>query len=542
MRRGEDDDFGIVGRRGRMNAELRTFCFALIAGFSIQVASSAMPFESLLDLPSTYTNGRVSQLVVIEPGQTVTLMDAEGPGAITHIWMTLGQNIPRQVVLRMYWDGETEPSVEAPISDFFGVGHNRLEPELYFATPCLAVAPENGYNVYMPMPFRERARVTVTNDQTTRLASGGGLYFQADYVRYESLPEDTPYFHAQWRREAPAIRRGPGYTVLQAQGRGFIAGVTHHIRVDDTSDTWFHGGGDTIYLDGKTNPTVLKGIGGEDFVGESWHGSLFSSPYAGCTSLKNGNISLYRFFTESPPQFRDSAWFMIGAMQNEMTSVAYWYQTEPHAKFFTLPDPPLRDPSSTIASGAYDVAFEGDACIPVAVLGPFAGAIDMATPIEGMERIDTNRGMLTNYMLPYGDVIPDETNRAVNWRPAETVLSWLDLDAILKPKMPGPRGVQALPDTIAFVLLRVQSASATTREMRIGHDDAVRIWLNGKPTGDIAPRNGFTLDTASLPLNSGANEILIKAANTWNTNWAAFALALSFNDASGLTFDSARAN
>lgn len=496
----------------------------------------AAPFADLLDLPSDYSSHRVTRLAALEANQTATLFEADGPGAVTHIWMTLEQNEPRRLVLRMYWDDEAEPSVEAPLADFFGVGHNHLEPETYFATPCLAVAPKNGYNVYFPMPFRSRARITITNEQNKALNEGGGLYFQADYVRFAELAAGTPYFRAQWRREAPAARRARPYTILQTAGNGFIAGVTLHVRADDASDKWFHGGGDLLLTDGESVPKVIKGIGGEDFFGESWSSSTFVSPYAGCTNERNGEISLYRFFLEGPPRFRSSAWLGFGAMENEMTSVVYWYQSGPLERFTELPAVEERLPKSPLSPGRYDRRLRAGDQVPVAIIGPFLGDIDFAIPLDGMAEIDTRVGLLTNYFRPYKDIVPDANNRQVRWERTETELQWIDFDAAYKPKMTGPRGVQAMPDALAYACLRFDAAEARAVELLVGHDDAVRVWLNGAEAAALPALPEFGGERVTLNARAGTNTLLIKVANDWNSNWGAFVLSLYFPDKTGLSF------
>lgn len=496
----------------------------------------AVPFERELRLPSQYTTERVTQFMGIPAGETVTLLDLEGPAAITHLWMTVGKCTPRHIVLRMYWDGETTPSVEAPLSDFFGVGHNNTEPELYFATPSLSVAPKNGYNMYLPMPFRGRARITVTNDQEVALTEGGGLYFQADIRRYKSLAEDTPYFRAQWRREAPAQRRGEAYSVIEATGSGFVAGLTLHVRDDDIADKWYHGGGDMIFIDGPTAPNVLKGIGGEDFFGQSWASHLFASPYAGCTNTANNEISLYRFFLEGAPHFSHSIRVAFGAMENEITSVGYWYQTGPYESAFPFPPADERLPHQTMTENGAKLTLLKSEQIPVALIGPFAGTIDLPNPLDGLHPLPVGTPLLTNYGRPFMNTVPNETNRRISWLRSVTSLSWLDLEAIYKPKMIGVGTVQSMPGAVAFVLVRINSSATQDATLRIGHDDGVRAWLNGKPIATLKSESRFDLGSVKIRLDRGTNNVLLKVANDWNTNWAAFAVSLSLEVESPVQF------
>ena len=174
---------------------------------------------------------------------------------------------------------------------------------------------------------------------------------------------------------------------------------------DDESDKWFHGGGDYIFIDGATDPKVLKGIGGEDFYGESWGSANFSSPYAGSTMHRDGKISMYRFFLEAPIRFNESIRFGLGSLENENTSVGYWYQTEPHRRFFDLPPRDLRHPDSTIFPGAYDVELRPESRVPVAVVGPFSGDMKLSTPLDGVSSVDMLLSLSTNYVLERGDLI-----------------------------------------------------------------------------------------------------------------------------------------
>ncbi|MBN2310511.1 MAG: DUF2961 domain-containing protein [Candidatus Hydrogenedentes bacterium] len=504
---------------------------------AIGAVSHAAPFGRELGLPPALENGRVTRLVHIDADATATLMEMDGPGCVTHLWMTMGENDPRRVVLRMYWDGEPDPSVEAPLADFFGVGHGERAftdaSDMPLRTPCLVVAPDNGYNAYLPMPFREHARITVTNDQDAPLKAGGGLYFQADYVRYDALAESVPYLHAQWRREAPALRRARPYTIVQALGDGFLAGVTIHVRADDTSDAWFHGGGDTIFLDGLAAPNLIKGIGGEDFVGAAWGAKPFASRYAGCTVSRDRRVSLYRFFLEAPPRFTDAAWFALGAMANEITSVGYWYQREPHVRFAALPPPELRAPASTIAPGAFDVELLPDRQLDVAVVGPFLGGVTSRAPIDSLPAQDLSALLRTNYPKLYKTADRLFEAGLVRWERARTTLFWLDFEALYKPKMEEAFGVETLPDTLAYACIRAHCDDAESCTLSVGHDDAVRVFTNGVRIADLSPQPRFTLDEVELELAPGANDILLKIANAWNTDFAAFAVSLGLRDSEG---------
>ena len=504
--------------------------------------SQAMPFEQQLTLPQDYDSRRITRYTPLETGGTITLLDVKGPGSINHIWFTTrGDNDFRKIILRMYWDGETDPSVEAPLTDFFGVGHNLTVTPQFFSTRCLVIAPNNGYNCYFPMPFRQLARITLTNEQEKDVA--GNIYFQADYRIFRTLSPDVPYFHAQWRREAPALRRAAPFTIIQALGKGFLAGMTYHIRRDDDADHWVHGGGDMLYLDAQINPYFINGIGGEDSFGASWSDiQPFISPYTGCTMQQEGKVSLYRFYTDAPVQFQKSVRLAFGAMKDEITSVGYWYQSEPHHRFYNLPPSDLRDPASTIGVAAYDVELAQEQQIPVAVIGPFEG--DIATELPPEKSIDLTKPLTTNYKAVYKTTYAKVENsdaqnqqRLVRWEHARTTLGWLDFAALYKPKMKGPITVQLMPNAIAYTLIRVTSDESRLCPLLIGHDDALRLWLNGQLIADMPARQAFQGEKVDLTLQAGTNNILLKVPNDINENLYAYAVSLFFPDRSGLTFD-----
>jgi len=501
----------------------------------IPLMGPSMPFERQLHLPENYRARRITKLLSVPKGETKTLMDINGPCCIAHIWMTTNRsNDFRKIILRMYWDEESEPSVEAPLSDFFGIGHNLARTENWFFTPCLALSPFNGYNCYFPMPFKEKAKITITNDQDRDIK--GSVYFQADYQEYDKLPGNVPYFHAQWRREAPALRRARPYTVIQAVGTGFLAGMSYHLRVDDSADDWCHGGGDIIYLDAETHPGCINGIGGEDYFGASWGIDPFVSPYAGCIcNVDDKKLSMYRFYLESPIPFEHSVRLAFGAMANEITSVGYWYQTEPHTAFFKMPEPDLRSPEKNIEPGKYDLEILPQKQLNIAVIGPFKGGIDTAFAPE--KEIDFKNPLKTNYTRRYKTDHPGEDDRLVRWERARTTLGWLDFEILYKPKMTGPRGVQIMPGSVAYAYIRLFSDASRSCKLNLGYDDPLRVWLNGEQIADLPEEVGFKGQILELQLRKGANDLLLKVTNSINQNWSVFAISLEFPEIKGISFD-----
>src|ERR1700722_14651515 len=263
----------------------------------------------------------------IAPGGTLTLLDESGPGLITHFWATIASDDPnhlKALVLRMYWDGESTPSVETPIGDFFGLGLGNYF--LYQSAP-LAVGSDKALNCFFPMPFQKHARITVTNEGSERTNS---FYFNIDYRAYSKpLPVDTLYFHAQYRQAAPAhgwtnqwksngdaivndkknLNGEGNYVWLEATGRGHFAGVT--MSVLQNQDGWWGEGDDIFFVDGEALPSI-NGTGSEDyflgawdFGGHAFSYQLFGAPVVGEERV-DGRWSLYRFHLDSPIPFTKS--------------------------------------------------------------------------------------------------------------------------------------------------------------------------------------------------------------------------------------------
>jgi len=348
---------------------------------AIHAQSCTGSTESLFTLtrPHDYVQKRVSSYDrtggnadarQIAPGETLEVLDAVGPGVITHVWFTIAspeQFHLKKLVLRMYWDGETSPSVEAPVGDFFGLGLG--EYFLYQSVP-LAVAPEKALNSFFPMPFRKHARITVTNEGKRKVDA---FYFNIDYRACEApLPADTLYFHAQYRQQTPnhgwtsdwafnwdknvndrKNLHGEGnYVWLEAKGRGHFVGVT--MSVLQNQDGWWGEGDDMFFVDGEKLPSI-NGTGTEDYFLGAWDfGShpfaygLMGAPVKG-EELAGSRSSVYRFHLDSPITFTKSLLATIehghaNHRSDNFFSVAYWYQTEPHAPFPTLPPAEERIP------------------------------------------------------------------------------------------------------------------------------------------------------------------------------------------------------
>ena len=336
------------------------------------VASSLCAAETLDDLPlqKDYQAARESSfdrsggnydMRAVAPGQTLVVADLKGPGCITHIWFT--QMYPahgalRKLALRIYFDGAATPCVQAPLGDFFGLGHAATYS---YASEAQAVGTQGGLNSFWKMPFARSARVTVTNEGRQPCPA---LYYYVDYRKFDKPQPGAACFHAVYRQAMPC-EVGKPYTIMDATGRGHYVGC--NLSVEQNAEGWWGEGDDLFFIDGETTPSMW-GTGSEDYFAGAWcFGTEYSFPYLGMPlrarpnadggldrcgpelklekspewlwpqAWRKGDLwNVYRYHVQDPVPFRKSLRLAIehGADKNERTdsysSVAYWYQDEPH--------------------------------------------------------------------------------------------------------------------------------------------------------------------------------------------------------------------
>ncbi|MEW6271733.1 MAG: glycoside hydrolase family 172 protein [Thermodesulfobacteriota bacterium] len=312
--------------------------------------------------------GRNWDFVVVGPGQTAVLMEHDGPGCVTHLYCALA--FPevtdyRDAILRCFWDGEESPSVEVPLGDFFALAHARVR---LLRSALVAVNPgfgaSHGLHAYFPMPFERGARITLEHRGDRSL--GGALpafWYHVDYETYDApLPARTLRFHAQWRQERPTTPIGErpnvqlhegvnldgaeNYVALEARGAGQMVGLV--LEINNVAGGWYGEGDDMVFVDDEAWPPSIHGTGTEEiFGGGACPTREFAGPYHGFHLVESadfaGLVGAYRWFVRDPIRFtRALRWTVehghANNFANEYASVAYWYQSEPHAPFPALPD------------------------------------------------------------------------------------------------------------------------------------------------------------------------------------------------------------
>ena len=302
----------------------------------------------------------------IEAGGTLEIFNASGAGAVSHIWFTIAAQSPvhlKELVLRMYWDGARQASVETPIGDFFGLN---LGDYTIYESEYLACSPGRSLNCYFAMPYRKSARMTVTNEGKLPV---GSFYSNIDYIAVDSLPAEALYFHAQYRQAAPCppsatdwnnngeankYKNPDGklnYVYCETRGRGHLMGVT--LGVLQNQDFWMGEGDDMIFIDDESKPAII-GTGSEDYFLGSWNFGgrdgarpfahrQYGAPFISSPERTGGRYLCYRFHGDNPVTFTR---YLKHTMEHGHANVradnfyscCYWYQDQPSPGFPALPN------------------------------------------------------------------------------------------------------------------------------------------------------------------------------------------------------------
>ncbi len=292
----------------------------------------------------------------IAPGETLTLAELEGPGEIRHIWFTIGaldRRFTRSLVLRFYWDDSEVPSVETPLGDFFAAGNGMRANTA--SLPLEVTSYGRAFNSYWRMPFRTKARLTITNEGDQRVSS---CYYYIDWLSFPDLPDDALYFHARYKQEFPVEPFSP-YTVAEIRGEGQYVGTV--LSIHSSMGSWLGESDDRFYIDGEEIPSLV-GTGMEDYFTDAWNLRLFSNLRAGITIYEpkglDQRVTGYRWHIADPITFRHSLRMEMerrsyAALTDPSTgedvtwdfkyrpdvlsSVAFWYATEPAERFWEFP-------------------------------------------------------------------------------------------------------------------------------------------------------------------------------------------------------------
>ena len=292
------------------------------------------------------TKWKVRPCITIPAGKVETIMDVECSGIIQHIWITVNNKFHRDLIIRFYWDGQDHPSVESPLGDLFCTG---WKTGVKINSLPINVNPQNGLNSYFPMPFKKSARITIENRSPENCR---GFFYAITFAETE-VAEDEAYFHARFRRTNPLPYMEDYLIVDGIEGKGHYVGT--YMAWQQNSTGWWGEGEIKYFVDGDGEFPSLAGTGTEDYFGGAWcFKENFSAPYLGypegsCDGKPGNRHGLYRFHIMDPIRFESDlkvtmqaiGWRSEGRylpLQDDIASVAYWYQTLPTAKFPELGD------------------------------------------------------------------------------------------------------------------------------------------------------------------------------------------------------------
>jgi hypothetical protein len=327
----------------------------------------AQDYKSLKQSSYDVTGGN-SDRWPIAPGATLEVFNQKGPGVISHIWYTIAaqsQTHLKELVMRMYWDGNAKPSVECPIGDFFGLN---LGQYMIYESAFTACSPGRSLNCYFAMPYRTSARITVTNEGSGQVNS---FYSNIDYMTVPALPADALYFHAQYRQASPCVavkgvQKNPdgklNYVLTETKGRGHLMGCTLGVLLN--ANGWMGEGDDMIFIDDESKPAII-GTGSEDYFLGSWNfggrdGAIpFGHRYYGAPLIMmpertGGRYCCYRWHGDNPVTFTKYLKYTLehghaNDRGDNWFSAAYWYQDKPYTDFPALPAVADRIPQVKIA-------------------------------------------------------------------------------------------------------------------------------------------------------------------------------------------------
>ena len=276
----------------------------------------------------------------LEAGEAVTLCDVEGPGTIRHIWVTTqGEPVNlRSMVVRAWWDGQEHPSIECPVGDFMGIAHGQVRA---YQSAVHSVGRNAGMNIWLPMPFTKRAKLTMTNEGAKKSV----LFYQIDYTIKDELPDDVGRLHVLFRRENPTTLKKDFELLPKREGKGrFIGSV---VGIHALSPNWWGEGEIKVYLDGDADFPTICGTGSEDYVGLSW--GIQDTPflYNGCSLDEKGYVCMYRWHLPDPILWKKDARVTIQQIgwgnglyerQDDWSAATFWYERVPSAPLPKFPD------------------------------------------------------------------------------------------------------------------------------------------------------------------------------------------------------------
>lgn len=515
----------------------KALLFAIVTPNTMATSQDNKSFEAFewnLNLPDNPISRRISRNFSFKGPEPIVLADIHGPGCIRRFWIT-GNNIGRNVVLRIYFDGEPVPYVEAPLNDFFGAMHNlmaspyphdaarkELPDDVYVLnTPFLAIKPKNGMTAYFAMPFATSARVEVIgSEQSTN------LYYTLDWHEYpEKVMKEPMRFAARWRREAPVRDYADEFILLDADGPGQLIGFIYSVDMLQSRQImrWSHAGADNIYIDGDGgNPAHLRGIGGEDFFGTSYSGgdylaqtSLFSDMPFYIQKDPEGNMQKlvgYRFFVNEAIHFQKSIHIRFASRAHDVASMVYWYTAKPVRPYFEMPPLEKRLPGSEVRRGEYDLPLPESGQWWVA--GPFPkGRFEHELPTNA--KFDQAKPL-------YG----------LTWKKFATIHGFVDFNHVYRPESNNSNSLTLNAVAVARTTLTVPTD--TKAMFTLAWDDQLVLRVNDGDPIDLGIQQYLQAKTVEVPLRKGENTVSLWLSNEVGLSRGAWVFSFHAITANGI--------
>ncbi len=473
-----------------------------------------------LNLPTDFLPDRVSLQDGVLPHTRYTVAELEGAGCIRHFWISLGKapELGRETLLRIYFDGNPEPYVEAPVGDFFGVMHGQAFYPIN--TEFIAVLEREGRNCYFPMPFENGARIEI---ETGELRAD--ISVTVDWHRFESMPEKRR-FCARWHRENPTESYGREFLMLDAEGPGELAGFFYAVRLLDYEDRWSHGGSENIYIDGETeNPIYIRGLGGEDTFGGSFGGAMHKPEtmlYTGMpyyTHEDDGKprpaprLTGYRFFKHDRIPFKKTVTMRFGCMKNDICATVYWYSEKTPKPFFRMTHESVVNPPR-VSLG--EVKWK--------VFGPIPNRCDL----DANALISAGLQGDFSLVVPLGDVAYGaDARKDARWLDGLNERGFLDFRRYFRVRK---GGVSPTEPGSALAVCDLIASCDGEAQIRVTYDD--QMTLTTKDEQKVLPNHrAFRNEDVRLKLKKGKNRIAILLTNTQNSNKGGWCFALNGTDA-----------
>ena len=512
-----------------------------------------------LNLPNLAIPDRVSIKRVLRPREKYVYANLDGPGCINHIWVTPTrvEDGNRDTVIRIFFDDEPIPYVEAPIGDFFGVMHGKKFYPLN--TPYISAAAECGYNCYFKMPFAKSAKIELeAGDQ------GNTIYLMVDWHRYPGqVLEESRRFCSRWRRESPASKYGEDYIILDADGPGELLGFVYGVRLFDNTDRWSHGGGDNIYIDGMGDyPAYIRGIGGEDSFGVGFGGALHSPTetylYHGMPYYVHEDIGEarpaqclvgYRFFAKDTIAFRESIHIRFGSMCNDICSNVYWYQEKPVRPFFIMPDfkyllsykrkfelsaSKLLSPS--LPRGTYDLPIPNTG--EWWICGPFNNKNNkaMKSTLKPETEVEVMYNQVYDGMHEEGSLWLTKGSREVGinkarWKKRSAIHGYIDFRHVFRPI---GKGVAPSEDGVALARCELNVPKDKKVTLQIAWSDELLLRVNNN-LFTMGDHYSFRDKKIVVNLAKGSNSIILKLSNSLGSNHGGWTFSFKATTEDGTT-------